>query len=166
MSRGTKIVLIGAGLVFAVALNATLLAGIAVYRVARHGSAMVSVHEKQPGGARVSLPVPLGLVHAALHFAPRDEGLACDPELRRWLPAVRAVISEVGRAPDGPLVEVRTPDEHVVIAKRDGQITVDVDTAGESVAISVPPGGLDEILEAVSDRLPPPAPERRASRRL
>jgi hypothetical protein len=163
MSRGAKIVLIGAGLVFAVALNATLLAGIAVYRVARHGAAMVSVHEKRPDGVQIRLPVPVGLVHLALRFVPRDEMAACDPELRRWLPAARSVVAEIDRAPDGVLVEVQTPNERVVIAKRDGKITVDVDTRDENVHISMAPGGLGEILDALSSRVGPPTGGARES---
>ena len=86
MSRLGKIVLITAGIVFAIALNTAVLGGIVVYRACTGGTAVVRIHEKQADGARLWIPVPVGLVTTALSFTPRHELPALDPEARRYLP--------------------------------------------------------------------------------
>jgi hypothetical protein len=150
MSRGVKVLLIAGGLLFALAFNATLLAGIVVYRAARQGTAVVKVHEKAPGGVRLSVPVPVALVNAALYLTPRGHVAPLDPEARRWLNVARVALAEIEDCPDAVLVEVRSPGEHIVVAKRGGELVVDVDNHGDSVQVTMPAGALDDILDALA----------------
>jgi hypothetical protein len=152
MSRGVKVLLIAGGLVFALAFNATLLAGIVVYRAARQGTAVVKIHEKAPGGVRLSVPVPVALVNAALYLAPRGHVAPLDPEARRWLNVARVALTKMEDCPDAVLVEVRSPDEHIVIAKRGGDLVVELDDHGDNVEVSVPAGALDDILDALASQ--------------
>jgi hypothetical protein len=57
---------------------------------------------------------------------------------REFLPAMRIAAEELERIPDGLLVEVSSPREHVLIVKRGGSLVVDVDNAGETVHVSMP----------------------------
>jgi hypothetical protein len=150
MSRLGKIILIAAGIVFAIALNTAVLGGIVVYRACTGGTAVVSIHEKQANGARLWIPVPVGLVTTALRLTPRHELPALDPEARRFLPAAQAAIRALEGAPDGVLVEVQDHGEHVVIAKRGGQFVIDVDNRDERVQVSVPAGSLRSLLDVAA----------------
>jgi hypothetical protein len=152
MSRTAKVLLLSLGVLFALGFNATLVAGIIVYRGARSGIAVVSVHEKRPGGTSLSLPVPVGLIHAALRFADFDDHGSLDPEVKRLWPVARAALAEIEAAPDCVLVEVRSPDEHVVIRKQDGRIVVDVDSREEQVHVALPSDALGDLLDAVASR--------------
>jgi hypothetical protein len=151
MSRSGKILLIGAGLVLALFFSVALLAAIVGYRVFHAGTAIVSVHEKKPNGTRLWLPVPVGLVDTALQFVPRSDLPRLDPEAQRWLPVAHAVVAEMERAPDAVFVEVVSPDEHVVIAKRNGRLVVEVESRHEDVRISLPAGAVAALLGEMED---------------
>jgi len=158
MSRSRKVLLIAAGVVGALFLSVALLTAAVAYRVFHRGTAIVSVHEHKPNGTRLWLPVPFGLVETALAFVPREKLPPIDPEARRWFPLARVVLAELDRAPDAVLVEVTSPEEHVVIAKRAGRLVVDVESRNESVHVSLPPGALEALLADMQDW--PSAPPR------
>jgi hypothetical protein len=58
--------------------------------------------------------------------------------MREALPIIDAAIPALNDTPDGVLVEVRDPGEHVVVTKRGGSIIVDVNDPDETVHVSVP----------------------------
>ena len=116
-------------------LGASVLAGAGV--VYQYGAVTVYVEEKKPGGDRVRLWVPGVLAPVALKLVPAEE-LRLPPEARQWMPALRAASEELARVEDFTLVEVREPGEHVTIVKRHGALIIDVESADETVHISLP----------------------------
>jgi len=109
----------------------------------------VSVHEKGPGGTRLSFPVPMALVQAGLSFVPDDELEEVCAELEPWLPVIEVAISELHRIPDGPLVEVESRDETVRIVKEGNDLIVDVKNDDEEVYLSIPLKGIDGVIDKI-----------------
>lgn len=116
-------------------LGVSVLAGAGV--VYQYGAVTVYVEEKKPGGDRVRLWIPGVLAPVALKLVPAEE-LRLPPEARQWMPALRAAGEELARVEDFTLVEVREPGEHVTIVKRHGALIIDVESADETVHISLP----------------------------
>jgi len=116
----------------------------------------VSVHEKQPGGHNINVIVPAAVVPVALHFVPRQSLAGPTENLQQYLPVVDAAVPALEDCPDGVLVEVIDPAEHVLITKSGGSVIIDVNDAGETVHVSVPlraaQSSLHEI--AAANRLP------------
>jgi hypothetical protein len=159
MSRSSKVLLIAAGVVGALFLSVGLAGAVVAYRVLHSGIAVVSVHESKPNGTQLWIPVPFGLVETALVFVPRDKLPPIDAEARRCLPIAQSVLAELDRAPDAVLVEVSSPGEHVVVAKRHGRLVVDVHDRGQDVHVSLPAGALQALIASMQDW--PSAPIRR-----
>jgi hypothetical protein len=117
-----------------------------------YGSGTFSVETHDRDGAGVALSLPAALAHLALWLAP-DELLAdIHDELEPVWPTVEAAARELHRAPDFVLLEVRSSDEHVVIAKRDGHLLIEVDADGDRVRVDVPLGTLRRLVERLGDR--------------
>ncbi len=150
MSRVGKVVLITAGVLFAIALNTAVVGGIVVYRACTGGTAVVRIQEKQADGAHLWIPVPVGLVTTALRLTPRHELPALDPEARRFLPVARAAVEALEQAPDGVLVDVRDHGQRVSIVKRGGEFLIDVDDQDAHVEVSVPAGSLHTLLDVAA----------------
>ena len=106
--------------------------------VADAGMIGVRIHEKKPDGTNVRLYVPAILVPAAMTFVPEQELEQAMRQAKEFLPALRIAAEELERIPDGPLVEVRSPREHVSIVKRGGSLVVDVENADETVHVTLP----------------------------
>jgi hypothetical protein len=116
-------------------LTGTLvLAGI----VADAGFIGVRVHEKKPDGTNLRLYVPAVLVHLGVRLVPERELARAMSRASEFLPAMRIAAEELERIPDGLLVEVSSPREHVLIVKSGGSLVVDVDSDRETVHVSVP----------------------------
>jgi len=98
----------------------------------------VKVHEKQPGGTHLNLIVPAALVPATLSFVPRHHLAHASEQVRECLPIIDAAVPALEDAPDGVLVEVSDPGEHVLITKSGGSIVIDVNDPGDEVHVSVP----------------------------
>lgn len=114
----------------------TALAGGAA--LSSEGFIYVNVQEKQPGGTHLHLLVPAAIVPAALHFVPQRNFDKSSCDLRKALPIIDAAIPALNDSPDGVLVEVREPEEHVLVAKQGGSIVVDVNDHDDKVHVSVP----------------------------
>lgn len=115
---------------------ATAVAGGAA--LSSEGFIHVSVHEKQPGGHNINLIVPAAVVPVALHFVPRQSLAGPTENLQQYLPLVDAAVPALEDCPDGILVEVVDPAEHVLITKSGGSVIIDVNDPGETVHVSVP----------------------------
>ncbi|MGH9709820.1 MAG: hypothetical protein ACRD37_04675 [Candidatus Acidiferrales bacterium] len=130
-------------------LGSALVAGAVV---SSEGFIHVKVYEKQTDGTHISLVVPAMIVPVTLKFVPNHYLAQGGTELRRYLPVIDAAISGLADCPDGPLVDVTDPDEHVSLVKSGGSIVVDVDNPGETVHVSVPlhatRSAIDEIASA------------------
>ena len=112
-----------------------VLAGAFVYHV---GAIRVDVREKSPQGEHVRLFVPAVLAPLGARMVPRAKLREASKDLQQWLPVIEAASEELARCPDGLLVAVDSPHEHVRIAKAGGALVIDVDDPGETVHLSVP----------------------------
>ena len=136
--------------------------GIGVLGTALVGSAALStegfiyvnVQEKQPGGSHVNVFVPAAIVPAALHFVPRHNFADSSHDMREALPIIDAAIPALSDSPDGVLVEVREPDEHVLVVKHGGSIVVDVNDPEETVHVSVPLRAAQSAIHQIADASP------------
>jgi hypothetical protein len=117
------------------ALGTVLVAGAAL---SSEGFIHVRVREKRPDGTHLNLIVPAALVPAALHFVPAEKLGDGSEQLRQCLPIIDAAIPALEDSPDGVLVEVIDPEEHVRISKSWGALVVDVHDQEDDVHVSVP----------------------------
>jgi hypothetical protein len=116
-------------------LGTALVGGVAL---SSEGFIHVSVHEKQTGGNNISLIVPAAIVPVALHFAPRQRLAEASENLQQFIPVIDAAIPALEDCPNGVLVEVIDPGEHVVITKSGSSVVIDVNNSGERAHVSVP----------------------------
>ena len=116
-------------------LGTALVGGAAL---SSEGFIYVNVQEKHPGGTHVHVFVPAALVPATLHFVPRRHFADSSHDMRDALPIIDAAIPALNDCPDGVLVEVKEPDEHVRVTKHGRSIVVDVNDPDETVHVSVP----------------------------
>ena len=130
-------------------VGAALVGGAAL---SSEGFIYVKVHERQPGGININVLVPAALVPATLRFVPNHHLAEASRDLRPYLPIIDAAIPVLDECPDGVLVEVVDPGEHVLVTKNGESIVVDVKHAGETVHVSVPlraaQSAIHEIAEA------------------
>jgi hypothetical protein len=145
----------GAG---AVVLGTLLVAGAFVYDM---GAIKVSVQEKRPGGENIRLVVPAAVVPLVLPFVRGEKMQEAAEKVRPWLPAIEAATAELARCPDGPLVQVTSPQEKVSIVKRGDSLVIDVDEASERVHLAVPLKLVSVVAGQIA-RIPAPKGERAA----
>jgi hypothetical protein len=116
------------------------------------GFLSVMVHEKQPGGTNISIIAPAVLVPAVLEFVPNHHLAKASEQLRPYMPIIDAALPALEECPDGVLVEVIDPEEHVLVTKKRGSVIVDVNDADDVVHVAVPlraaMSALHEIAEA------------------
>jgi hypothetical protein len=98
--------------------------------------------------------VPAALVPAALHFVPRHHFADSSHDMREALPIIDAAIPALKDTPDGVLVEVRDPGEHVVVTKRGGSIVVDVNDPDETVHVSLPLIAAQSAIHQIAEASP------------
>jgi hypothetical protein len=116
-------------------MSTALVAGAAL---SSEGFIHVKVHEKHPGGTHLNLIVPAALVPATLSFVPRQHLAQASEHLQEYLPLIDAAVPALEDCPDGVLVEVRDPGEHVLITKSGGSVVIDVNDRDDEVHVSVP----------------------------
>jgi len=121
---------IGIGVVGTAVVGGTMLCS--------EGLLQVRVREKRVDGKNISLIVPAALVPMTLKFVPDRHLAQASASLHPYMPIVDAAIPALEDCPDGVLVEVTGPDEHVLIAKQGSSIVVDVNDANEVVHVAVP----------------------------
>jgi len=132
-------------------LGTALVGGAAL---SSEGFIYVNVQEKQPGGSHVNVLVPAALVPATLHFVPRHHFADSSHDLRTALPIIDAAIPALGDCPDGVLVEVVEPGEHVLVTKRAGSIVVDINDPDETVHVSVPLRAAQSAIHQIAEANP------------
>lgn len=144
MSLGTKLFL---GL-FVAALTLSLAAvGVTAAAVYHAGSIGVEVHPQD--GSGLSINVPAGLAHVAIALAPADLVTDAIADLEPVWPSLEAAARVLDEAPDFTLLEIRSADEHVVVAKNGGRLLVLVDADGETVRVALPLG----VVRRIADKL-------------
>jgi hypothetical protein len=132
-------------------LGTALVGGAAL---SSEGFIYVNVQEKHPGGSHVNVFVPAALVPTALHFVPKHNFAASCQEMREALPIIDAAFPALSDSPDGVLVEVRDPGEHVLVTKHGGAIVVDVNDPDETVHVSVPLIAAQSAIHQIADASP------------
>ena len=130
----------------------TALVGAAA--LSSEGFIYVNVQEKHPGGTHVNVLVPAALVPATLRFVPRHHFADSSQDLRTALPIIDAAIPALGDCPDGVLVEVIDPGEHVLVTKHGGSIVVDVNDPDETVHVSVPLRAAQSAIHQIAEATP------------
>jgi hypothetical protein len=116
-------------------LGTAMVAGAAL---SSEGFIAVKVHEKQANGTHLNFLVPAALVPATLHFVPKENLKDAARQIRPYLPVIDAAIPALENCPDGVLVEVKDPGEHVLIQKSGGSVVIDVNDHDDMVHVSVP----------------------------
>jgi hypothetical protein len=114
----------------------TALVGAAA--LSSEGFIHVRVHEKQANGTNINVFVPAAIAPAVLHFVPDHDLAQGSQQLREAMPIIDAAVPALHDVPDGVLVEVTDPGEHVLVSKRGGSVVVDVNDQDEIVHVSVP----------------------------
>jgi hypothetical protein len=116
-------------------LGTALVTGAAL---SSEGFINVKVDEKEPDGHHIHLIVPAALVPVGLRFVPREHLVEASQNLRANMPIIDAALPALEQCPDGILVEVTDPSEHVLVAKVGGSIVIDVNDPDDIVHVSVP----------------------------
>jgi hypothetical protein len=132
-------------------LGTALVGGAAL---STEGFIYVNVQEKHPGGTHVHVFLPAALVPTALHFVPKRHFMDSSHDMRDALPIIDAAIPALNDAPDGVLVEVKDPGEHVLITKHGGSIVVDVNDTDETVHVSVPLIAAQSAIHQIAEASP------------
>ena len=132
-------------------LGTALVGGAAL---SSEGFIYVNVQEKHPGGTHVNVFVPAALVPTALHLVPRHHFADSSHDMREALPIIDAAFPVLADSPDGVLVEVVDPGEHVLVAKRGGSIVVDVNDPDETVHVSVPLIAAQSAIHQIAESTP------------
>ena len=128
-------------------LGTALVGGAAL---SSEGFIHVTVHEKGPDGTHLTLIVPAVLAPLTLSFIPGQQLAEASADLRPYMPAIDAAIPALEACPDGVLIEVTDPDEHVTIEKRGGSIVVDVRDQEDVVHVSVPLGTAHSAMRQIA----------------
>lgn len=130
-------------------LGTAIVAGAAV---SSEGFVHVRVHEKQANGTNFNLIVPAALIPATLHFVPKEKLQHGSGDLQKALPIIDAAIPALEDSPDGVLVEVTDPGEHVLITKSGGSLVIDVNDPGEEVHVSVPLRAAQSAVHVIAEK--------------
>jgi hypothetical protein len=147
----TKMPPVVAGLLFLTGTT-VVMGGVMTYNA---GAVRVSVDENRPGGDHVHIFVPAIMVPPVINLIPQEKFQEHAKEIRPWLPALKIASRELARSPDGVLVEVIDPHEHVRISKQGGAIVVDVKSPDENVHVTVPLHMIYSVAEKLDAGGPP-----------
>jgi len=146
MTRKERRLFIVIGAIIAVYLATAAVVGISVYRA---GMLIVEVDSSERGGDSCHVRVPAALAHVALRFVPDHVFAEPAREAAEWLPVVRAACLELGKSPDGVLLEVRSPDEQISVVKNGRRLRVDVNNAEERVHVVMPLALVGQVLARI-----------------
>jgi hypothetical protein len=126
-----KVTLIGLAIYLSIVL--------AVAALLQHTGVLVVRVQDKVKQKSVFVPVPMMMVNGAIGLIPDTKLNSARDRLRndeiRW---VMAVSDGLARCPDANFVEVKTPTDQVLIAKRGSNLLLDVDTPEKRVYVSVP----------------------------
>lgn len=108
--------------------------GVAIHHA---GFIVVDVQNKTKG-ERVFVPVPMLFVNLALDVVPDHRLARLSSRLQdkdEWL---AAVTGELSKCPDGTFVEIESRENQVLVAKKGGNILIDVNSQDEEVHLRIP----------------------------
>lgn len=130
-------------------LGTAVVAGAAL---SSEGFIHVKVREKQANGTKVNLIVPAALLPTALRFVPKERLHQGGQELRQAMPIIDAAVPALEDCPDGVLVEVTDPTEHVLVAKSGGSLVIDVNDPEDEVHVSVPLRAAQSTIHVLAEK--------------
>lgn len=130
-------------------LGTAVVAGAAL---SSEGFIHVKVREKQANGTKVNLIVPAALLPTVLHFVPKEKLHQGGQDVRQALPIIDAAVPALEDCPDGVLVEVTDPNEHVLVAKSGRSLVVDVDDLEDEVHVSVPLRAAQSTIHVLAEK--------------
>lgn len=131
------------------ALGTVLVAGAAL---SSEGFIHIKVHEKQTNGTNVNLIVPAALLPTVLHFVPKEQMHVNDRDLQQALPIIDAAVPALEGCPDGVLVEVTDPGEHVMMAKSGSSLVFDANDQGDEIHLSVPLRATQSMIHVIAEK--------------
>jgi hypothetical protein len=141
---------------FATAVTLTL-ATVGSVAAVVYGSGTVSVEVQPEDGSHLSLGVPAALAYLAVALTP-DELLAdFHREMEPVWPTVEAAAQEMDDWPDFVLLEARSRDEYVRIAKQDGKMVIEVVSRDERVRVAIPTGAVRRVVRKLGKQSNPTA---------
>jgi hypothetical protein len=122
---------------------------VAAATVYHKGTINMEIDELGPGGSHYDLTIPASLVDLAINLVPErviedatrqvtDNLHHPGMEPESWIGAVDGIGEALLACPDTVFVEVKSPNEHVVVEKRDGSLVIRVLDRGQRVYVSVP----------------------------
>jgi hypothetical protein len=114
----------------------------------------VNVVEKQPEAHHVYVLAPAMLVPIGTHFIPSRKLSQAAAEIKPWMPTIHAALEQLRAGEDITLVDVREPDEHVLVTKQGGSVVVDVADKDETVHVSAPLRAIESTIEQVAAASP------------
>lgn len=109
----------------------------------------VNVMQHRDSPPHIHVIAPAMLAPIAVSLMPNGKLADAREQIRPWLPTIRAALDGLRDAPEMTLVEVSDPDEYVNVAKRNGEIVVDVANREETVHVSVPIRAIHSTVDAV-----------------
>ena len=124
----------------------TLMSGAAF--LAAGGVAVCRVESPE---VNLFIPIPTQLVDAGLVVAsvamPEDKRAEARGHIEPWLPMIETVTRKLAEVPDGTvLVSVESDGETVLIQRRHGRLSVDVDADDADVHVSIPARSVKRIV--------------------
>jgi hypothetical protein len=132
----------------ALGIAGTALAGVGL--ICSEGMIEVNVVEKQPEAHHVYVLAPAMLVPIGTHFIPSRKLSQAAREIKPWMPTIHAALAQLRAGEDITLVDVREPDEHVLVTKQGGSVAVDVADKDETVHFSAPLRAIESTIEQVA----------------
>lgn len=140
----------------ALGIAGTMLAGTGL--LFSEGAIQVNVVEKQPERHHIYIFAPALIVPIGMHFVSKEHLTQASREIKPWLPTIRAAVAQLRECEDVTFVEVKSPGEHVRVAKSGGSIVVDVDNEDDTVHVSAPiraiSSSIEELAAASTDSRP------------
>jgi len=110
----------------------------------------VDVRTTGEDAVHIALPLPMDLLPLACCFVPdeakQDEGFQEFLTQREGIIKTLEILKD---CPDGCLVKVQTPEEHVEISMTAGRLTVHVDAPDARVRLSMPLGPVIRAMEVI-----------------
>jgi hypothetical protein len=126
----------------------TMAAGVGL--ICSEGFVTVNVVEHAPEQHHIFVMAPAAIMPITARFIPADKFNKAARELKPYMPMIRAALDSLDATDDVTLVEVKQPDEHVLVRKEGGSVIVDVDDHDDHVHVSTPIRAIESTIEQVA----------------
>src|SRR3990172_6464186 len=102
--------------------------------IQQSGFLIVDIHDKAEDH-RIFLPVPMFFVNAGIAALPQNQLRMLQNEISSRSAIFQAASQELLKCPDGPFLEIQTPDTEVSVVKKRNNLIFDVDAPEASVYV-------------------------------